>query len=163
MQKLLNIIKEFIYGKQEVVVPKSFEETVRAMTGKEIVMAMVNGLLNGYYLVDMYTYGRSQGKTCYGCAATHCITEISKIKFDSSNIQGYTNKSKAIECDSEFIDIFEDAINSLRNGRIRGYNHRAILLGIVTLPDPQNKLPILESGSWRENIHAYIDYANSIN
>lgn len=139
-----------------------FEDKVRSMTGKEIVMAMVNGLLHGYYIVNMYSYGGHHGKICYGCAATRCITEISKVKFNSSNIYGFTKKSEAIGCSPEFINEFEDAINFLRSGRIQGYNRHAINLGIVTLPDPKNKLPVLENRSWKENIQAYIDYANTI-
>lgn len=162
MQKLLNIIKKFIYGKQEVVIPKSFEETVRAMTGKEIVMAMVNGLLNGYYVVDMSTYGGSRGVICFGCAATNCITEISGIKFEPYIIDFRDQRCDVLDVDYLFLDNFENAIDELRSGDIIAYNGYARIINIKQLPETDIYLPILNTLTWHLELQSYIDYANTL-
>ncbi|MCC6818000.1 MAG: hypothetical protein IT245_03805 [Bacteroidia bacterium] len=158
MRSILNKYRTKFFKKPQ---PINFEDKVRSMTGKEIVMSMVNGLLNGYYTVDMGTFGNSNGWTCFGCAATHCITEISKVKFNYSNISGCTNKSIAIGCDSSFLDSFECAINQLRSGNIDGYNLHASNIGIAKLPYDR-RLPLLASQSWKKDIQAYIEYANTL-
>lgn len=162
LTNLRNILNKYRTKFFEKPQPINFEDKVRSMTGKEIVMSMVNGLLNGYYTVDMGTFGNSNGRTCFGCAATHAITEISKVKFDDSNISGCTNKSIAIGCDSSFLDSFECAINKLRSRNISGYNLHARCIGIAQLPYSQKDLPLLASQSWKKDIQAYIDYANNL-
>ena len=140
---------------------KTFEETVRAMTGKEIVMAMVNGLKKEHLKVDMDTFGLFYEGICYGCAATNAICEISGVVFTPDNIYATGCKANAVGSDSLFLSYFEDAIDFLRLGNIGFYNDIAEELGIATLSEPENILPRLETGNWRENLCYYEEYAKT--
>lgn len=141
---------------------KSFKETVQAMSGKEIVMAMVNGLLHGYYTINMGTFGNTEDGICFGCAATHCVTEISGVKFDPETIYYRVDRCKVLDIDYAFLDSFENAIDSLRKGYFHDYNDWAKSINISLLPRPVESLPFLYTDSWKDNIQAYIDYANTL-
>ena len=60
----------------------NFKEKVQAMSAKEIIMAMVEGLRNPVTKIHMGTYGKVEGDVCYGCAATNAICKIGKISLD---------------------------------------------------------------------------------
>jgi len=141
---------------------QSFKDKVRSMTGKEIVMAMVNGLLHEHYEVSMTSFGHTNNGICYGCAATHCITEISGIKFGRDIIRMREDRAIAINVDYEFLHIFEDVIDDLRTGRIDAYNSKVEAIGIVKLNSPSKPLPYLKTSTWKYDIQDYIDYANTL-
>lgn len=127
-----------------VINPKSikmtFEEKVRAMTGAEIILAMVKGLKNPKVKVDMYSYGCYRvekfffglfsRKVCFGCAATNTICQISGKTFSSADIEDYLCKAEKVNSGTHFLGLFESAIDSLRTGDIKGYNEHARKIGI---------------------------------
>ncbi len=105
---------------------KTFREQILSMTAGEIIMSMVKSLEKpATDIIDMSTYGYSVGKTCYGCAATNTICKIAKVKFTSENIDYRFSRSKTIKSSEKFLELFEDAINSLRKGNINSYNLNA--------------------------------------
>lgn len=137
----------------------SFKEKVLSMTGKEIVMAMVNGLQKEWVYVDMNTFGYQTKKgICYGCAATNAICEITGKIPDLST----SNYHRLISVDDNYVFVarFEKAINRLRFGDIGDYNYWAREMGIAELP--QSDLPPLNNQNYKENLQAYIDYANTL-
>lgn len=145
---------------------KRFEETVRAMTGKEIVMAMVNGIQKQHVKLDMSTFGTSvleKGKViCVGCAATNTICEISGITFKEDNIKTVSTRANSINSGESFLRVFGYTMDALRRGDIEDYNYNAQLLRIAELPMPKHRLPYLSNSYQRSDLHAYVDYANSM-
>lgn len=139
----------------------NFKEKVQAMTAKEIIMAMVNGLQNpATDVVAMGTYGEVNDYICYGCAATNTIC----------NIAGVTNLKPIFDCHTymsfgsrnvTFLYIFERAINYLRCGDIGGYNAYARVTGIAIIKWDGDKLPCLDNESYLENLDAYIVLAEA--
>ena len=139
----------------------NFKERVQAMSAKEIIMAMVNGLKNpATDVVDMGTFGEVNDYICYGCAATNTIC----------NIAGVTNLKPIFDCHTymsfgsrnvTFLYIFESAINYLRQGDIGGYNNYAHDLSISIITWDGDKLPYLDNESYLENLDAYIALAEA--
>lgn len=88
----------------------------------EALQAMIDGLANQSkrldFVIDMGTYGSTNGKTCFGCAATCAIQQITDRTLTTKSI-GVSNlsiRSKSTGIDKEDYSIFEDAINSARQG-----------------------------------------------
>ena len=133
------------------------------MTGKEIVMAMVNGLQKEHVEVAMFSFGGFGDGVCYGCAATNTICEINGKSFDEDNIKSLEERAKflKLERDQIFLENFEEAIDNLRLGSICSYNYIAYAIGIAILPIA-NFLPALRTSNYKEDLQAYIDYANSL-
>jgi len=108
-----------------------FEEKVKSMTSSEIIMAMVNGLRAKYYTLDMNTFGETMGETCYGCAATHCIAEISGVVFGSKEVANdSTVRGDVIGSSAAFLIDFEAGIDGLRRGNTFFFNGVAEEIGI---------------------------------
>lgn len=145
---------------------KSFEETVGAMSPKQIVMAMVKGLKKEHVRVDMGYFGSTfqegENRVCYGCAATNTICEISGVVFTPENILGRTNRRLFLETTSHFLAVFETAIDCLRRGDVKGYNAYAEGNDMPLLPEPVEKLPKLETDDYLQGLPAYVKYANSL-
>ena len=140
---------------------KNFEETVKAMSAKEIIMSMVEGLQNPKVKVDMNTFGIVSQGVCYGCAATNTVCKISNKIFDEVNIWGHNNRAEFIETNSIFLDYFEEAINELRQGEIYAYNFFAKQGGFALIKRPSFKnLPFLFSHYSHKELQEYIDLAN---
>jgi hypothetical protein len=133
----------------------TFEQKVRAMSAKEIIMAMVNGLRKQNVIIKMSTYGHYDFGYCYGCAATNTICEISGIKFNGSEIDNPVSRAKHIKTNPIFLDNFEAAIDQLREGIISGYNYYAKKIGIATINGTDFDLPRLETSDYLENLHYY--------
>lgn len=110
---------------------KNFEDKVRGMKHSDIVMAMIKGLTNPKiienpkFIVDMSTYGstnetiypNSPATTCYGCAATITIMQLSNHIFNVDEICNIGDRTAAINAESfQFVDDFESAIDDLRQG-----------------------------------------------
>jgi|SRR5690606_1653433 len=140
----------------------TFEEKVRAMSAKEIIMAMVNGLKKQHVVVDMITFGRVCDGICYGCAATNTICEISGHAMGSHEIHNTVYRAKFCGGDMWFVSQFEDAIDCLRRGEIYGYNYLVEPIGVATIKDTDYELPRLTNKNWARNMQAYIDFANTL-
>jgi hypothetical protein len=133
----------------------TFEQKVRAMSAKEIIMAMVNGLKKEHVKVTMSIWGEYENGRCYGCAATNTICEISGIKFKGSEIDNSRSRAKHIKTNPTFLEHFEAAINELREGCISGYNYYAKNIGIAKINGTDVDLPRLETSDYLENLHYY--------
>lgn len=146
-----------------------FIEKVKSMSGKEIVLAMVDGLKNPVMKVDMDTFGSKEKGVCYGCAATNFICKVGG--FDPSEAIAFHvggesfRRSWAAPFTQEagYVNAFEDAIDSLRKGGISSYNAQAVALGLAILPENWD-LPSIENDNYQdlEVLQVYIDYANSL-
>jgi len=141
---------------------QTFEEKVRAMSAKEIIMAMVEGLRNPVVKVNMYTFGESHiDGTCYGCAATNAICKISGLVFTNNSIGSMAYRSRYIGCDFDFLDCFESAIDSLRCGNLDYYNECADVINIAKILNPNNiYLPVLDNYYTPEQLDIYVQLAN---
>src|SRR5690606_4949256 len=104
---------------------EQLEQNIKSMTAKEIVLAMVDSLKNPVTKVLMSTFGFKENGICYGCAATNTICKLGgldpHIELGTWDSDG---KRKYVE-NSRFLDYFEDAIDSLRQGNIEYYNEIA--------------------------------------
>jgi len=141
---------------------KSFKEKVQSMTGKEIVMAMVNGLQKEWVKVDMSTFGDSNTDTCFGCAATNSICQIEGcLPFNTESIVDRDRRASVLNVDEDFLSDFENAIDFLRRGDVYLYNARARRIGIAELPSTCD-LPDLVTKKYKRQLQAYIDYANTL-
>lgn len=155
----------------------TFEEKVRSMTAKEIIMAMVDSLTHPPIVnIDMSTYGYygfidrkflgiklGKKKVCFGCAATNTICQISGKKFTPNLIAIRSKRAEFINSDRTFLLNFEEAINSLRCGYVSGYNiiakHKC---NIATIFIYENiYLPRLENDYTNKDLEPYIQLANA--
>lgn len=150
----------------------SFEEKVKSMTAKEIILSMVNGLLNPIIKVDMQFFGFVKQsyfleiiptkKICYGCAATNAICNISGKVFNTSNITSRFSRADFLNVNVKFFSAFENAIDELRKGNINQYNQFADMHKFAKI-DNSNKivLPVLDTDYIKEDLQPYIELANS--
>lgn len=144
---------------------KTFEEKLKSMTAKDVVLAMVEGLEKEWVQVDMSTYGESTGSVCFGCAATNTICQINGAAFNADHIDDVQDRADFVHGNIEVVNWFEAAINSLREGDIEGYNFwvKGAKLYNLEIPYYDNSsvdLPYLRTGDYRENLQAYRDFAN---
>lgn len=147
----------------------TFEEKVRSMSSKEIIMAMVDGLKKPTVRVDFNTYGEFEIKTrlfglisreiCYGCAATNTICRISDVTLRGDNIKYVEDRAKAVNSDSYFLLNFEYAINCLRKGSIDWYNMYASKYAFATIKKAA-EIPYLSNENYSEGLESYIRLAN---
>lgn len=137
----------------------NLERKIKSMTAKEIIMAMVDGLMNPVTIIDMDTFGSYDNGICYGCAATNAICRIGMldpdIELPSMTGPKYRNYSGLISG-------FEDAIDCLRNGYIKRYNSFAQEYGFATIKT-STELPEIDNDNYQDPkvIQAYIDLANA--
>jgi hypothetical protein len=125
---------------------KSFEKIVRGMSAKEIILAMVNGLRKKHVQLQMNVFGiyDLKTKTCFGCAATNTICEISGIKFVDARIKTAAQRAEVINSDVRFMAHFEWAVDGLRKGSIDDYNYYAAASGFAQIESsPKANLPRL--------------------
>ena len=145
---------------------KSFKETVQAMTGKDIVMAMVNGLRKKHVEINMGTFGCKVNGVCYGCAATNTICEIiGRVPelgdWDTEEIRIIRTNSVDAN-DTVFVHRFESAIDFLRSGMILSYNNIANKENFASFPSSRVSLPSLENDFTEKELQAYERFANSL-
>lgn len=136
----------------------TFEEKVRSMSAAEIIMAMVNGLRKRHVNVRMSSFGSIWDGVCYGCAATNTICEISgKVFTDSLIVYGrsYFVGAKS----SDFLGIFEVAIDWLRSGEIWEYNRLAEHIKISLIEDVGIELPYLTDNYTDHQLDKYVELA----
>jgi len=142
----------------------NFKEKVQAMSAKEIIMVVVEGLRNPVTKIDMGTYGEVDDGVCYGCAATNAICKIGKISLDEFLKVEPLNSMKRFAKNldhRDFIVMFETAIDHLRTGNIEAYNVCANEISIATISIPYGfRLPYLENGYTEEDLQKYVELAN---
>lgn len=146
----------------------SFEDKVRAMSAKEIIMSMVDGLMHPTTRVNMSTYGYSYrflgvNIKCYGCAATNTILKIGGIKYKHliADINSKSSRAKLMDTSYTFLDRFESAIDYLRLGMVKEYNLVALEIGISKINKGNRGLPELHTYTYKEDLHDYIQLANA--
>lgn len=147
----------------------SFKETVQAMTGKEIVMAMVNGLRKKHVKINMMSYGHKDDGVCYGCAATNAICEIlgrvpEMGEWARGEDYSVIRKRSIDATDVHFVALFESSIDDLRSACFDMYNNGASALGLPKLPEPAFELPLpyLSNDYTEEDLQKWEDYANTL-
>jgi hypothetical protein len=144
----------------------NFEEVVRAMSAKEIIMAMVEGLKNPITEIDMDTYGRiarHDESVCYGDAAANTICHIAGVTTQEfiNGLQGHHNESYG-EVNREFLESFELAIDYLRTGDIDTYNALARPINIAFIYNPCGiELEPLYNDYTEEDLEAYVKLAQT--
>lgn len=144
---------------------KDFKEIVQAMSAKEIIMAMVEGLRNPYTKINMDTYGyKTYEGVCFGCAATNTVCRIigylpALPMQDQVVERGFS--SSTISEDQGFIMVFEYAIDELRRGDIFSYNGYAEREGFATIKNIGPELPMLRDNYTEADLLPYIELANS--
>lgn len=151
---------------------KNFAATVRAMSAKEIILAMVESLQNPVTVINMGTFGYTEtadteDTICYGCAATNTICKIAGID-NKKDFLYYWDEAfcdwsyDKLATNYDFMYSFERAINYLRCGIIDLYNIEAKSIGIAVIKCPPVlvlELPILTNNYSPEELQAYIRLA----
>lgn len=146
-----------------------FEEYVKSLFPRGVVMLMIESLENPVTKIDMDTFGVVKGdkrRVCYGCAATNTMLraaelsglgKASKLKF---NIGGsWDEQAAANGIDKRFLIDFESTINYLRMGDIKSYNLFAKRIGMVQLKPWPTPLPCLTTRNYKHNLKWYREYA----
>ena len=142
----------------------NFEDKVRSLKASELVLAMVEGLENHKYEVDMETFGTTREGVCYGCAATNAIARISgKSPRFTSHISSERTWSKATKATKEFIRTLEFAFNTLRWGDLSVFNEYANIIQVKEIPVAYGEgLPALHNRTWQEDLPAYRKLAEQL-
>lgn len=140
----------------------TFKETVLAMSAKDIIMNMVEGLRHPSLKVRMNMFGQVIDGVCFGCAATNAVCQISGKTFTEGNIVNRLDRSIFIEVDYEFLSNFEEAMDRLRCGLIHNYNYIAKIIGLATISNSLIfLLPHLYDDYTDEELQIYMHLANS--
>lgn len=152
----------------------TFKEKVLALSAKEIVLLMIEAIKNPVIELDFDTFGAvatdmidNRGERCVGCAATNLVCKINDNKpFESEAISNYTKRANFIDTHEDFLNSFEDAIDSLRCGDIEDYNTIGSDIGLPELPDNDaaKELVKIDNDNYQDEaiLQAYIDYANAL-
>lgn len=143
------------------VLEQTFEQKVKSMSAKEIIMSMVEGLQNPVVRVDIDTFGEVIDNVCYGCAATNAICKISGKTFNIENIGYRDGRAEFINSDPYFLMEFEVAIDFLRSGYILIYNKKAQEACFAQIEDPKFELPKLTNNYTPKDLQQYINLANA--
>ena len=136
----------------------NFEEKVKALSAKEIIMAMVIGLQKEYIKVNMNYFSGVIDGVCFGCAATNALCHISGVVFNKDTIR---SRPETVNCGYSFLMGFEYAINDLRKGNIKDYNQYAQGHGFAGIIPNGEDLPCLHTDDYKDNLHHYISLAES--
>jgi hypothetical protein len=141
---------------------QTFQDKVRSMSAKEIIMNMVEALQDPILKVAMNTFGDAADGICYGCAATNSICRIAGVVFTEGNIERTRHRAKFIGSSEDFLSDFEDAIDSLRRGHVIVYNYLSgkIDIALITIPVGFEELPKLHNDYTQEQLEKYINLAN---
>lgn len=111
------------------------------------------------FKINMRTFGEVDGNICFGCMATCSIQEVAKRNLSLDNIHHSLKRANALDMDQFEIIYFENAIDSLRCGRIGAlmafFGHKyedspeikAIFTHIQVNPFT------IHTNTWREEIH----------
>lgn len=136
-------------------------------TAREILTALVEGLRNPHYKVNMSTFGfidqevnkdNEYSIVCFACAATNAITSLTDFKFNPSNIthREHAFEAKGIKLIGN-LNSFEMALDMLRKGHLNGYN----VFDFATIINPRNiNLPRLGNNYTAEDLLVYESLIN---
>lgn len=146
---------------------EGFEEKVKSMTAKEIVLAMVDGMINPVMKVNINTFGYVDNDgICYGCSATNMICKIANVN-PSDVLKEFKSGefiNHGLSHHGDFLDAFEYALNELRSGSFSSYNFVATDLGISTIDKDDNYIIGFDNNNFDdpEQHKIWIDLANSL-
>jgi hypothetical protein len=141
----------------------NFEEKVKSMTAKGIILTMIDALENPVVRIDMNSFGYEYNGICFGCAATNTVCKISGVTFTPDDINLYDGQWKVVNTDHSFLQGFEHAIDSLRQGDIQFYNNNARKIGIAEIEDYGIELPCIDNYNYNnsEVLNAYRKLADA--
>lgn len=71
----------------------NFQDKIQSMKASEIIRAMISGLRKEHVKIDMTTFGAARNGTCFGCAATNAVCEISNEVFTAKTIKSSTKRT----------------------------------------------------------------------
>ena len=144
-----------------------FQLKVESMTGKEILLAMIESLENPMLQINMNTFGSYSEGICFGCAATNTICKLRGKRFSPTTIIGRTERANVLHVSEYFLYHFEEAIDSLRGGNILYYND---MMPNNQINCKQNSrvyalyelLPVLRNTYTKEDLQKYKDFAAAL-
>jgi hypothetical protein len=147
-------------------------DKIKALTPKQFVMAMVDGLRARYAIVDMGSYGYIEDGLCYGCAATNAIAKVNGSLYPIDEVKINVNHFRTsfdwyhatISNDpgnESFIVTIEQAYNCLRVADIFMCNFYLDRVGLFNLNYEMLSLVHLHNDYTEEDLQTYVDYANS--
>ena len=140
---------------------KKFKQKVQAMTAKEIIMSMVEGLQDPVTEIKMSTFFRNRNNVCYGCAATNAICKIEGLTVAYLKGHKEENTMSRIYGDTDyFMNAFEIAIDKLRIGLIAPYNTIARVNGFAEIKEAI-EVPRLKDNYTQNDLNQYIELANT--
>lgn len=149
---------------------RTFKEIVQAMTAKEIIMAMVEGLKNPALKIDMDQYvGIEESGVCVGCAAANTIARLSGKRFTVEDVLNVESEDHVMLSNRVWGGVlgmhtyrehawlmrFERAIDALRSGDIESYNDCARILGIALIQDTGPRLRMMCTDNYAEYLGDY--------
>ena len=86
----------------------------------DAVQAMYEGLLTQSkrkdFEIDMDSFGKSNGKICFGCAATCAVQQATGINLTPASINTLKDRTTKLKIDYEDLHSFEHAIDMFRKG-----------------------------------------------
>lgn len=165
----------------------TFEEKVRSMSIKEILMAMIESYKNPFHEVNIWTYGQVTKRTRFkglklfgfqiipriykevlqGCAATNTVCYIAGKPFTNRTIVNSETRAEALGCSKHFLEQFEMAINSLRQGDFQHYNIDVSEIYLPQVPVKYSDIrlaPLMGNTKDDEQLIAqYTNFANKLN
>ena len=115
----------------------TLEQRVRSLTAKEIVGFLIEGIENPVGILDFDTFGynyNTQGdvRKCSACGATQAIIKMMAVEFTAND---FKNRSERLNADKWFLSVLEDALDSLRCGKVSVYNRVARELALAEMPE----------------------------
>jgi hypothetical protein len=134
-----------------------FEQKARALKPSEIIFTMIDGLENPVTEINMSTFGAVNNGICFGCAATNTICKIGE--YDLKDLSSFDKTFYYKDINSKenlFLDSFESAINTLRQGDINHSNKYFNNIGLSEIETNENiKLPVLYTDNYLQNLEPY--------
>lgn len=134
----------------------TFEETVKSMTFRQLVLAMVAGLRKRWVRVEMGSFGGTDSDgVCVGCAATNTICQIYGVAIPASHIITSEDRAEFVSCELKFLSLFETAIDHLRAQRKSGFNETAKSIGIALAPEAWSPGCRISNGFTEEQLQSW--------
>lgn len=137
-----------------------FEDKVKSMSAREIILAMVESLRHPVTKIDMGTFGDVKHGNCYGCAATNVICKIGDVSIDSLYLMKGHFDVEVLKWRKSFLSNFEEAIDFLRRGDLHCYNELAGFSGFAKIKDNDHYLPELDNDFTEEELLCYVALAD---
>lgn len=99
---------------------RQFMRRLKLTRPADAIVAMIRGLRaqaeRNDFNIDMTSFGRADGGTCFGCAATCTLMEAAHTKFTSDSIGAYISRARHLGVCPFELELFEEAIDSFRAG-----------------------------------------------